>query len=192
MVARDERSPLIFLLHPTPACHFRCLSLLIASVVLFVLLRLLPGDPANALLCGRRQLADRRRHAQQVGSDLPLAEQFVRVPGKLARFDLGTSFVSARTVGAEIAARLMVTVPLTLLASIFALVIAVPLGISRPCKADRWYGAMISVVSQLGIAIPVFWVGILLVTVFAVNLRLFPQAAFPGRAGRMWPSAFAP
>jgi peptide/nickel transport system permease protein len=178
MAARDERSPRI-LSYIARRLAILGLSLLIASVVLFVLLRLLPGDPANALLsvgADPRQIEAAR---EQVGSNLPLAEQFLRFIGSLARFDLGTSFISGAPVGAEIAARLTVTVPLTLLASALALIIAVPLGIVSAAKADRWYGAIISTVSQLGIAIPVFWVGILLVTIFAVNLRLFPSGGFP-------------
>jgi len=157
------------------------LSLLLASVVLFVLLRLLPGDPASALLgvgASPEQIASAQA---QVGSNLPLGEQFVRFLAKLARLDLGRSFVSTLPVGPEIAARLTVTIPLTLLAFALALIIAVPLGIIAAVKSDRWYGAAISSVSQLGIAVPVFWVGILLVTVFAVQLRLFPSGGFPRR-----------
>jgi peptide/nickel transport system permease protein len=151
----------------------------IAAAVLFILLRLLPGDPASALIsvgADPEQIAAARR---QVGSDLPLFEQFVHFVSSLARFDLGTSFVSRTSVAAEIAARLAVTVPLTLMAFVLAVVIAVPLGIVAAVRADRWYGATISVVSQLGIAIPVFWVGILLVAVFAVNFRIFPSGGFP-------------
>lgn len=114
-----------------------------------------------------------------MGSDLPLAQQFVHFVVSLARFDLGTSFVSRTSVLQEIMARLTVTLPLTLMSFGLAFLIAVPLGIVAAVKADRWYGAAISVVSQLGIAIPVFWVGILLVTLFAVRLQLFPSGGFP-------------
>ena len=154
-------------------------SLVIAAAVLFVLLRLLPGDPASALIsvgADPEQIAAARR---QVGSDLPLFEQFVHFVSSLARFDLGTSFISRTPVADEIVARLAVTVPLTLMAFALAVVIAVPLGIVAAVRADKWYGAAISVVSQLGIAIPVFWVGILLVAVFAVNFRIFPSGGFP-------------
>ena len=148
-------------------------------MVLFALLRLLPGDPANALL-GVGATAEQIAAAKaQVGSDLPLTEQFVRFVSSLARFDLGTSFVSQAPVGAEILDRLTVTIPITLLSFALAIILAVPLGIVAAVKADRWYGAVISVVSQLGIAIPVFWVGILLVTAFAINIRLFPSGGFP-------------
>lgn len=156
-------------------------SLLIASLVLFVLLRLLPGDPANALLSVGADPQQIEAARQQVGSNLPLSEQFLRFLGNLARFDLGNSFISGASVAGEIAARLTVTLPLTLLAFVLAIVIAVPLGIVSAVKSDRWYGAAISTVSQLGIAIPIFWVGILLVTAFAINLRLFPSGGFPSR-----------
>lgn len=155
------------------------LSLLVAAVVLFILLRLLPGDPANALLgvgATPGQIAAARA---QVGSGQPLAAQFFGFLAALARFDLGTSFVSHVPVLGEIGGRLAVTLPLTLLGFAFALVLAVPLGVLAAVKAERWYGGVISTVSQLGIAIPVFWLGILLVTAFAVEIRLFPSGGFP-------------
>lgn len=148
-------------------------------MVLFVLLRLLPGDPANALVgvgATPEQIAAAR---QQVGSDLPLTSQLINFISSMARFELGNSFVSKAPVAGEILDRLSVTVPLTLLAFTLALVLAVPLGILSAVRADRWYGVAISTASQLGIAIPVFWVGILLVTVFAINLKLFPSGGFP-------------
>jgi len=155
------------------------LSLLIAAVVLFVLLRLLPGDPANALLGVGATEAQIAAARTQVGSDQPLLTQFVSFVGNLARFDLGTSFVSKASVLGEIGNRLSVTVPLTILGFLLAIAIALPLGIVAAVKGDRWYGAAISIVSQLGIAIPVFWLGILIVTLFAINLRLFPSGGFP-------------
>ncbi|WP_435265021.1 ABC transporter permease [Shinella sp. BE166] len=164
------------------------LSVVIAAVILFVLLRLLPGDPANALVSVGADAAQIEAARKQVGSDLPLYEQFLRFAGNLARFDLGNSFVSGAPVLDEIGKRLVVTVPLTLLAFLVAVAIAVPLGILSVVRQNRWYGGLISVVSQLGIAIPVFWIGILLATVFAVNLRLFPSGGFPSRG---WQSAGA-
>jgi peptide/nickel transport system permease protein len=154
------------------------------------LLRLLPGDPANALVSVGADAAQIEAARKQVGSDLPLLEQFVRFAGSLARFDLGHSFVSGAPVLEEIGKRLVVTVPLTLMAFVVAIVLAVPLGILSVVRQNRWYGGLISVVSQLGIAIPVFWIGILLVTVFAVNLRLFPSGGFPSRGWQAPGAAF--
>nr|WP_211200058.1 ABC transporter permease [Paradevosia shaoguanensis] len=155
------------------------LSLLVAAAVLFILLRLLPGDPANALLSVGADPAQIEAARREVGSDLPLFQQFLHFLSSLARFDLGTSFVSKTSVLGEIGNRLAVTMPLTLMSFVLALIIAVPLGIVSAVKADKWYGGLISIVSQLGIAIPVFWVGILLVTIFAVNFKLFPSSGFP-------------
>jgi peptide/nickel transport system permease protein len=154
-------------------------SLVIAAIALFVLLRLLPGDPAASLLSVGADQAQIEAAREQVGSNLPLAQQFVHFAWSLARFDLGTSFISQAPVGQEILARLTVTVPLTLLSFALAVLLALPLGILSAVKGDRWYGAAISTISQLGIAIPVFWVGILLVSAFAVHLRLLPSGGFP-------------
>jgi len=154
------------------------------------LLRLLPGDPANALVSVGADAAQIEAARRQVGSDLPLYEQFLRFISSLARFDLGNSFVSGAPVLSEIGKRLIVTVPLTLMAFFVAIAIAVPLGILSVVRQNRWYGTVISVVSQLGIAVPVFWIGILLVGIFAVNLRLFPSGGFPSRGWQTAPAAF--
>ena len=156
-------------------------SLFMAAVVLFVLLRLLPGDPANALLGVGATTQQIEAARAQVGSDQPLAVQFVSFIGNLPRLDLGTSFVSRASVLDEIGNRMSVTLPLAFLGFLLAIVLAVPLGIVAAVRGDRWYGAAISVISQLGIAIPVFWVGILLVTLFAINLRWLPSGGFPLR-----------
>lgn len=166
------------------------LSVFIASIVLFLLLRFLPGDPANALVSVGADAAQIEAARKQVGSDLPLYEQFLRFIGSLLRFDLGNSFVSGAPVLAEIGKRLIVTVPLTLMAFVVAIMIAVPLGILSVVRQNRWYGTVISVISQLGIAVPVFWIGILLVWFFAVKLRLFPSGGFPSRGWQSAPAAF--
>ncbi|MER7971078.1 MULTISPECIES: ABC transporter permease [unclassified Streptomyces] len=158
---------------------FLLVSLALASVVLFVLLRLLPGDPANALTsvgASPEQIAA-ARHA--IGSDRPLPEQFTHWLGQLATGDLGTSFVSSLPVGPEVAARLNVTVPLTLAAFVLAVVIAVPVGFVAARRRHTWYGALLSGVSQLGMAVPVFWLGMILIAVFALGAGWLPSGGFP-------------
>ncbi len=158
---------------------FLVASLLLASAVLFVLLRLLPGDPANALLSlgATHEQVAAARHA--IGSDRPLGEQFLAWFGQLATLDLGRSFISGLAVGPEIASRLVVTVPLTLISFVLAVAIAIPVGYIAASRARRWYGLLLSVISQLGIAVPVFWVGILLINLFALQLRALPAGGFP-------------
>ncbi|WP_282183931.1 ABC transporter permease [Brucella pituitosa] len=166
------------------------LSVFIAAIVLFLLLRLLPGDPANALVSVGADAAQIEAARKQVGSDLPLYQQFTQFIGSLVRFDLGNSFVSGAPVLTEIGKRLIVTLPLTLMAFVLAIIIAVPLGILSVVRQKTWYGSIISVISQLGIAVPVFWIGILLVWVFAVKLRMFPSGGFPSRGWQSAPAAF--
>ncbi|MEU8488290.1 ABC transporter permease [Streptomyces sp. NPDC048641] len=158
---------------------FLVVSLVLASVVLFVLLRMLPGDPANALTsvgASPEQIAAARH---SIGSDRPLPEQFTHWIGQLATGDLGTSFVSSLPVGPEVTQRLSVTVPLTLSAFVLAVLIAVPAGFVAAHKRRTWYGGLLSAVSQLGIAVPVFWLGMILIAVFALNAGWLPSGGFP-------------
>jgi len=158
---------------------FLVVSLLLAMVALFFLLRVLPGDPANALLSVNATPQQIAAAQEQVGSNRPLVEQFFSWFGSLLSLDLGESFITSLPVGPEIVSRLAVTVPLTLISFVVALVLALPIGFVAAWKADRWYGIALSAFSQLGIAVPVFWVGILLVSVFSINLRWFPSGGFP-------------
>jgi peptide/nickel transport system permease protein len=158
---------------------FLLVSFLIAMVAIFVLLRLLPGDPSNALLSVTATPEQIAAAQAQVGADRPVLEQFVSWFTQLLRFDLGESFISSLPVWPEIASRLVVTIPLTLIAFVVALVVSLVAGVIAATKSDRWYGILISGFSQLGVAVPVFWVGILLVSVFAVGLRWLPSGGFP-------------
>lgn len=158
---------------------FLVASLLLASAVLFVLLRLLPGDPANALVSVGATPEQVVAAQKQIGSDRPVPEQFVTWLGQMARFDLGESFISSLPVGEEIRSRLAVTVPLTLMSFALAVALAVPLGYVAARHSTRWYGVALSAVSQLGIAVPVFWVGVLLIGAFALRWRLLPAGGFP-------------
>ncbi|MFG6081078.1 ABC transporter permease [Paracoccus litorisediminis] len=166
------------------------LSLIAAGLVLFVLLRLLPGDPAAALLSVGADEAQIAAARAQVGSDQPIWVQLGMFLSDLARFDLGKSFVSGTPVLPEIAARLSVTLPLTVASFLLAVAIAVPLGIISALRADRWYGALLSAVSQLGIAVPVFWIGVLLIWLVAVKWRMLPASGFPMKGWQDFPGAF--
>src|SRR5512133_3900948 len=114
---------------------FLLVSFLIAMVAIFVLLRLLPGDPSNAVLSVTATPEQIAAAQAQVGADRPVLEQFATWFGQLARFDLGESFISSLPVGPEISARLAVTVPLTLLAFALALVISLVAGFVAATRA---------------------------------------------------------
>ena len=161
---------------------FLVVSLVVAMIALFVLLRLLPGDPANALLsvgATPEQIAAARA---PVGSDQPLLAAVRRLVGAArSAVDLGDSFISSLPVGPEIASRLAVTLPLTLLAFVArACCSRSSVGFIAAVRADRWYGIALSGFSQLGhrrarsSGSACCWSG-----VFALKLGLLPSGGFP-------------
>ncbi|MHA7861585.1 ABC transporter permease [Tessaracoccus sp. Y36] len=158
---------------------FLLLSFLLAMLLIFVLLRLLPGDPANALLSVDATPEQIQAAQEQVGSNLPLWEQLTTWLSDVARLDLGNSFISGSPVLPDIAQRLTVTLPLTLIAFMLSVVVAGLLGYTAAVRSDTRLGVLLSGVAQLGIAVPVFWIGILLVWLLALELRLLPSGGFP-------------
>lgn len=145
----------------------------------FLLLRLLPGDPANALVAVGATPAQIQAARHAIGSDQPVLQQFITWAGQMARFDLGTSFTSGVAVGPQIVTRMALTLPLTLISFVVAVLIAAPVGFVAARYRERWFGLAASALSQLGLAVPVFWIGILLVWLFALGLHVLPAGGFP-------------
>jgi peptide/nickel transport system permease protein len=154
------------------------LSLLVASIVVFLVLRALPGDPAVSLLGTRATPAAVAQLRHQLGLDAPLWWQYLGWVGGMLHGDFGTSYVSNVPVGDEISQRLLVSVPLAVMGMVLSLVIALPLGLAAATNHRRWPDTVVSAISQLGIAVPAFWAGILLITLFAVKLNWFPAGGF--------------
>jgi len=154
------------------------LAFALAATILFVVLRVL-GNPVFALISVGATDADIAAAAARLGVDRPIHVQFIEYLGQLVTLDLGQSFTNRLSVGDEISRRLNVTLALTLLSFLLSVAIAVPVGFFAAWKSRTWYGATFSAVSQVGGAIPVFWVGILLVAVLSLGWRLFPAGGFP-------------
>ncbi len=146
--------------------------------VLFVVLRVL-GNPVYALISVGATDAEVAAAAARLGVDRPLYEQFADYILQLLRLDLGTSFTSNLPVGDEILRRMNVTVPLTLLAFALSVAIALPVGFVAAWRSRTWYGTAFSAFAQLGVAVPAFWVGIILIAVLALNARILPAGGFP-------------
>ncbi|ROR71946.1 ABC transporter permease [Bogoriella caseilytica] len=154
-------------------------SLVLASVLIFVILRWLPGDSAGGTLgvgATSDQLEELRR---QLGTDRPAAEQYSEWIGGLVRGDAGDSFLSRAPVAELIAARLPVTLPLSLAAFALSVLISLPIGVLAAVRRRKPSGALISIASQLGVAVPIFWVGVILIAIFALNLGWLPPGGFP-------------
>ena len=154
-------------------------GLVVASVLIFLSLRVLPGDIAT-LIAGTsstpQQIAAIR---SQLGLDQPLFAQFADWIGGVARGDLGTSLRTGSTVASEIADKAQVTVPLGIMALTVAIVFSVPLGVISAVRRGRPDGTALSVGAQGLAAVPVVWAGMMLVVVFAVWLGWLPAQGFP-------------
>ena len=155
------------------------ISLVLASVVVFVVLRLLPGDAAGASLGVGTTTDQLDQLRAELGTDQPVVTQYVQWVGQVVRGDLGTSFVSRLPVADLIAQKLPITVPLSVAAFVLAALVSVPLGVLAAVHRRGPVGVAVSAVSQLGVAVPVFWVGVLLALVFALRLGVLPAGGFP-------------
>ena len=156
------------------------LSLFVASLVIFALIEVIPGDPASFMLglnASEDTLAALRA---QMGLDDPLAWRYLRWAGGMATGDFGQSFTYKVPVADLIAARLVVSLPLAVLALVLAVIVALPLGLIAAARRGRLADGTIMAGTQLGIAVPNFWFAMLLVLVFAVHLRLMPAGGFAG------------
>ena len=154
--------------------------LLVVSALVFTLMRLIPGDPAQVLLGFENtdpvQLAAVRR---DLGLDRPIPEQFLRWLGRLARGNLGTSARTGRPIVGLVAEALPYTLELAAYALLLAVLIAVPLGTMAGTTRSRWADAGMQVLTLVGLSLPAFWVGSLFILLFSVHLRWFPVLSYP-------------
>ncbi|MDR2070880.1 MAG: ABC transporter permease [Treponema sp.] len=158
---------------------FLLISFVAALLVIFVLLRLLPGDPANALLPADASPEQITAAKAKVGSGLPLARQMTVWFTGIFRGDFGESYISGVPVAPEVFSRLGVTIPLTLISFVISALLASVIGFIAAYKNGRWYGAVLTAFTQIGIGIPIFWVGILFVWIFALRLHILPSGGWP-------------
>lgn len=145
----------------------------------FVLMRLVPGDVVDAMLAESAQDPEVAAELRRVfGLDRPAVLQLADYLGGLARGDLGTSLRTGRPVLEEIGARLPATLELTIAALIVSLLVAIPSGVVSATRRNRLPDYLARAVSLVGLSVPNFWLGILLITLFAVQLRLLPSGGF--------------
>jgi peptide/nickel transport system permease protein len=162
-------------------------TLFVVSLLVFTVVRVLPGDPALLIMGteGSAEAAAALRRA--MGLDRPIPVQYVEWLGGALRGDLGRSIQYDVAVGRLILSRLAVTLPLTGLAAVFMTLVAVPLGIYAATRRGRAGDYVTMLLSQLGIAIPSFWAGLLLILLFAVRLGWVQAGGFDGWTAGLWP-----
>jgi peptide/nickel transport system permease protein len=153
-------------------------STAVAAVAVFAFMAVLPGDPAEIALGVNATPEAVAQMRSQFGTDRPPVVQFLDWFGGLVRGDFGTSYVTSSPIGPQISDRLGVTAVLVLGGMAVALLIAVPLGTFAAVHHRNPLGAVISAASQIGIAVPAFLAGILLVFVFAVRAQALPSGGY--------------
>ncbi len=164
------------------------LTLLLATLVIFAVLEIVPGDPARLML-GINATEDAvAALREQMGLNQPLLTRYFNWIGGLLQGDLGRSFTYSSPVNELIGERIWVSLPLALIALALSTLIAIPVGILAAARRGTASDTGIMAATQFGIAIPNFWFALLLVYVFAVVLRWVPAGGFPGWENGFWPA----
>ena len=153
---------------------------------MFLLLRTLPGDLASLKLGVDANPEALTQVRQEFGLDKSLVAQYLDWVANAVQGDLGVSMLTGADISQEILNKATVTLPLIGLASVLAIFFAVPLGMYSALNFRRRRGIAVSAASQLGIAIPTFWVGVILITIFAVKFQILPSGGFPDEGWSSW------
>jgi peptide/nickel transport system permease protein len=149
--------------------------LLGVTVVVFLMMAATPGDPAEVMLAGQQATpAEVATLRHDMGLDRPPLTRFALFVGHALRGDFGQSLFHRRPVAQVIAERLPATIELSLAALVFALLVAIPLGVLAAVKHGGWLDRVATFGTLLGVSLPGFWFGILLLIAFAVQGRLLP------------------
>jgi len=144
------------------------------SLLLFFMLRMLPGDPAQVLAGQMASQEDIELIRHQLGLDRPIHVQYAFFLGRLARFDLGRSARTQNPVTEEIWARLPNTMLLAVVAITLACLFGIPAGIISAVRPYTWLDYVVTSTAIFGISMPVFWLGLMLVVVFSIILQWLP------------------
>jgi peptide/nickel transport system permease protein len=172
-------------------CIGLLLTLLAASLVVFLVLEVLPGDPAMLMLdtSARPDTLAALRH--QMGLDRPAWVRYLTWIVGMLRGDFGTSYTYSVPVVELIRDRVMVSVPLAVMAIFLSTSIAIPVGVAAAARRGRSTDAALMGAAQIGVALPNFWLGLLLILLFAIALPWFPANGFPGWDAGAWPAIHA-
>ena len=149
-------------------------TLILASMVIFLLLRLIPGDPAS-LVAGSDATPEQVQAVRRdLGLNRPLPVQYVEWLGRILRGDFGRSLIGKYDVWQQVKRAYPATIELTLAAALLALAVALPLGLLAALHPRSWLDRAISAFNALAIGVPNFWLGILLILIFALHFPILP------------------
>lgn len=147
------------------------------SFLVFAAMYVLPGDAVDSMLAERGASAeDLARLRAQLGLDDPFFVQYGRFIARLVQGDLGSSITTGRPVYAQISSQIGATIELTLAALFIAVAVGVPLGVIAAIRRGTWVDSSLMVVALLGVSMPNFWLGLLLILTFSLKLGWLPAA----------------
>lgn len=163
-------------------------TLLIVSMVIFLFVRMIPGDPARLVAGADASIQDIQAVRIELGLDKPVVTQYFNFMGNLSHGDLGKSLKTRQPVIEEIGSRFMPTFWLTLTSMAWALVLGLVIGVISATKRNKWqdYTGMFAAVS--GLSLPSFWLGLMLMQLFSVQLGWFPTNGFDSWKSLVLPS----
>jgi len=164
------------------------ISLAVASVVIFTLVEIVPGDPAAYMLGINAAPEAVAALRTEMGLDQPKLTRYLAWVGGMLTGDFGTSYTYKAPVAEMVADRLWVSLPLALYALILSTLIAIPAGVYAAARRGRAGDLGVMGATQLGIAVPNFWFAMILVFIFAIQLGWFSAGGFPGWEGGLWPA----
>ncbi|MDM9626896.1 ABC transporter permease [Rhizobium sp. S152] len=167
------------------------LTLLVVSLLIFAVMGLLPGDPASIMLGTSASPDTLAALRHELGLDQPLLVRYIQWLGGVFSGDLGQSYTYGVPVAGLILERLAVTLPLALMAVALSVAIAIPLGVLAASHRGGLVDTIASVFSQISVAVPAFWVALLLIILFSTTLGLMPSGGFPGWSAGIWPAVKA-
>jgi peptide/nickel transport system permease protein len=147
---------------------------MIISTIVFVVIRIIPGDPALVIAGLDASASDIEDIRARLGLDKPMLQQYVEWIWNVVRFDFDNSMISGQPVTQLILERFPLTLTLALLGLLVSILISIPLGVISAVKRWSFWDYLGMVFSQIGMAIPSFWLGILLLLLLSVKVQLFP------------------
>ena len=163
------------------------LSLFVASLVIFAVIEIAPGDPASFMLGINAQPETLAALRTELGLDQSKVQRYFTWVSGMLTGDFGTSYTYRTPVSEMVADRVGVSIPLALYALFLSIVIAIPAGVYAAARRGSTPDLAVLGATQMGVAIPNFWFAMMLVLVFAIQWRIFPAGGFPG-----WDKGFGP
>ncbi len=167
------------------------LSLVVASLVIFAVIEIAPGDPASFMLGINAQPETLAALRAELGLDQSKLQRYFSWVGGMLTGDFGTSYTYRTPVSEMVAERIGVSIPLALYALGLSVMIAIPAGVFAAARRGTAPDLTVLGATQMGVAIPNFWFAMMLVLVFAIQWRLFPAGGFPGWDKGFWAAIVA-